>query len=388
MLTRKKPRIFFWVSLSLLFVLSGFHILARSSAKLPSELIISEFMAVNQTVLMDEDGASSDWIEIYNRSLQPVNLSGWTLTDDVTQPNKWMFPDVTLGSKEYLVVFASGKNRKSVEPGTFLHTNFRLSKNTQFLALHNVLERRYMDIIKPQSLEQFEDISYGRRGDELQAGYFSVPSPGRANNESFVSENVVSPTTLGVNVSLPVEDQFSHSFSPVSDTDAGGLQTMILDGKLRITEIMYHPIGGSEYEFIELQNVGNQPVNLSGAYFEGITLTFADNLVPLAPGQFIVLVRNPTAFAERYPGVTISQVYSGNLSNKGERITLRNTFGQILTSVTYDDENEWPISPDGLGDSLVLIHVDGDPNDPGNWRASIELNGSPGTGHHFIAAKP
>jgi hypothetical protein len=52
--------------------------------------------------------------------------------------------------------------------------------------------------------------------------------------------------------------------------------------------------------------------------------------------------------------------------------------GNLLFSVAYDDENGWPISPDGRGDSLVLINPDGNPDDPQNWRASQDLFGSPG----------
>ena len=50
----------------------------------------------------------------------------------------------------------------------------------------------------------------------------------------------------------------------------------------------------------------------------------------------------------------------------------------MIVTVAYDDENGWPLSADGWGDSLVLATPDGDPNDPRNWRASTKINGSPG----------
>jgi hypothetical protein len=146
---------------------------------------------------------------------------------------------------------------------------------------------------------------------------------------------------------------------------------------LVITEIMYNPLGGDDYEFIELKNIGTSTLNLSNATFEGIRFTFA-NGTTLAPGQNIVLARNPTAFSQRYPDVSITDAYAKNLSNKGETITLRSPGGDIVVSVAYDDENGWPISPDGRGDSLVLLDPKGDLNDPQNWRASTDLHGSPG----------
>ena len=149
--------------------------------------------------------------------------------------------------------------------------------------------------------------------------------------------------------------------------------------RVAITEIMYHPPGGNDYEFIELKNEGDSELNLAGMYFEqGIRYTFPAGLAPLAPGEFIVLVRNPTAFAERYPGVTIAGAYEGKLANQGEKITLRDATGSVLISIHYDDENGWPLSPDGHGDSLIFVQPEGDPNDPHHWRASANRNGSPG----------
>jgi hypothetical protein len=51
---------------------------------------------------------------------------------------------------------------------------------------------------------------------------------------------------------------------------------------------------------------------------------------------------------------------------------------KIIAEVEYNDENGWPVSADGRGDSVVLFDPTGDPNDPGNWRASSNLDGSPG----------
>ena len=91
-----------------------------------------------------------------------------------------------------------------------------------------------------------------------------------------------------------------------------------------------------------------------------------------------MLVRNPQTFAERYPGVAISGVYAGQLSNKGEKITLYDHNGNEVISVAYDDKAGWPISADGRGDSLILANPLGDPHDPRNWRASPQLHGRPG----------
>lgn len=148
---------------------------------------------------------------------------------------------------------------------------------------------------------------------------------------------------------------------------------------LRFTEIMYNPLGGNDYEFIELQNTGNSPYDLANFSFtQGIRYTFPTDSAPLLPGERVVLVRNPVAFAARYPHVKIGGIYTGQLSNKGEKIVLNDITGNVILSVEYDDEKDWPISPDGRGDSLILIDPNQDSNSPQNWQASINLHGSPG----------
>jgi hypothetical protein len=72
--------------------------------------IISEFLAVNDTSLVDEDGDDSDWIELRNPTPDPVDLDGWHLTDDAATLEKWTLPAITLDPGEFLVVFASSKN--------------------------------------------------------------------------------------------------------------------------------------------------------------------------------------------------------------------------------------------------------------------------------------
>ncbi len=94
---------------------------------------ITEFMAVNTGPLTDEDGQFSDWIEIHNSGTNAVNLDGWSLTDRANDLRQWRFPATNLPPNGYLLVFASGQDRRV--PGAPLHTNFRLASDGEFLAL-------------------------------------------------------------------------------------------------------------------------------------------------------------------------------------------------------------------------------------------------------------
>jgi len=154
--------------------------------------------------------------------------------------------------------------------------------------------------------------------------------------------------------------------------------------KLALTELMYHPpllgaIDGDEFEFIELKNAGTNTLNLSGLNFSGIGFTFT-NGTTLAPGEFIVLVRNAATFEFKYPGVTYLGQYTGSLNNGGENIALRHALGGGIFSVTYDDIAPWPVTPDGFGFSLVPVQpgLTQAPDDGAKWRASTAVGGSPG----------
>ena len=149
---------------------------------------------------------------------------------------------------------------------------------------------------------------------------------------------------------------------------------------IRFSEIMYNPQGGDAFEYIELQNVGDTEVDLSGFSFEGITFRFAENSLPLATDSYLLLVNdaNVEAFRARYPGVRVGGLYEDSLSNRGERLALIDRNGETVLSADYDDGGSWPSEADGNGHSLVLDNPDGDPDSPANWHASLAKGGTPG----------
>jgi hypothetical protein len=148
---------------------------------------------------------------------------------------------------------------------------------------------------------------------------------------------------------------------------------------LRITEIMYNPPGGSLHEFLELQNVSGAAVDLSGMYFDGVTFQF-DEGTSLGAGARIVLGPNTdtNAWKAQYPGVNPAGWFGGNLNNGGERLSLFDRFGNLITSVDYGDGGGWPTAADGGGRSLEIINPNGDPDAPANWQASAANKGTPG----------
>ena len=122
-------------------------------------LQISEFMAVNDRGLDDEDRDETDWIEVHNAGTTTVNLQGWHLTDTPHNLTKWAFPAVVLEPDAYLVVFASGKDRQ--DPAGELHTNFRLSGAGEYLALVRPDGETVASQYAPAYPIQAPDVSYG-----------------------------------------------------------------------------------------------------------------------------------------------------------------------------------------------------------------------------------
>ena len=133
-------------------------VLAAGSAETRSAPLITEFMAANESTLYDEDGNSSDWIELHNPDATPVNLGGYFLTDDPGELTGWRLPEVSLPAGGYLIVFASNKDRDVGE----LHTDFRLGDDAGgYLALVDPDGQTVVSEFVSYP-EQFEDFSYGR----------------------------------------------------------------------------------------------------------------------------------------------------------------------------------------------------------------------------------
>jgi hypothetical protein len=153
-----------------------------------------------------------------------------------------------------------------------------------------------------------------------------------------------------------------------------------------LSEIMYNPVGGNTNEFVELHNVGTNAVDVGGWYFtDGITYTFPAPSVMGADAYLVVAV-NRSSFTALYPDVTnlAAGVYVGQLSNQGEKVAFADTANNVIFSVTYNNKEPWPLAAAGLGSSLVLADPFTSADNPSNWVASAQLNGSPGGPDRFF----
>ena len=158
--------------------------------------------------------------------------------------------------------------------------------------------------------------------------------------------------------------------------------------QLRITEVMFNPeappqgspYANEDFEYIELQNIGATPLNLTGVHFEtGVTFNFTSG--SLTPGAYTVIVRNVAAFQSRYgTAIPIGGTFVGALDNAGEDLELQDARNEKIVNVDY--QNDWyDNAGNGEGFSLVVRNT-GTPWNQWDtseaWRPSELVDGNPG----------
>ena len=183
-------------------------------------------------------------------------------------------------------------------------------------------------------------------------------------------------------------------WSPLSDAYFH-LAALPLPGDLMITEINAAPApateaedqagagGPSTFEFVEIENVTDHPIDLSGLEFtRGIdAIIDPASRIVLAPRDVALLVADSDAFQARYGDVASSKIvaeFGGKLSRNGERLTLRDANGEILVTLSYVRSDRWP-QLEEPGMSLEFTGEAGDHQENAMlWRLSASPNGSPG----------
>jgi len=140
-------------------------------------LFINEFLAVNDACCVDESGEYDDWIELYNRSDESIDLSGYFLTDDLSDLQKFQIADgITIEPGVFLLFWADN----DTEAGDF-HCNFKISGGGEELGLYTS-EGIPVDTLTFD--KQSTDISYGRYPDGVgEWQFFESPTPGKSNNK-------------------------------------------------------------------------------------------------------------------------------------------------------------------------------------------------------------
>ena len=150
-------------------------------------LQLSEFLADNKGALKDDEGDSSDWIELKNPNSFRLDTAGYYLAGDPSNLLQWPLPAVQIPANGFLIVFASGKDRRATSAE--LHTNFRLNAKGDYLALVDgtgrVLQQFPTNYPAASKFPvQFKNVSYGV-GSNRVVGFFRPSTPGAPNGTAF-----------------------------------------------------------------------------------------------------------------------------------------------------------------------------------------------------------
>ncbi len=158
------------------------------------------------------------------------------------------------------------------------------------------------------------------------------------------------------------------------------------DSTVVFNEIMYNPAADdATHEWIELHNQMGVDMDISGWSLRGVEYVFPEGTIVQGRG-FVVVAISPEALAAATALEGVLGPFSGRLANGGERLELLNNNLRVMDSIRYRDEGDWPLSPDGSGHSLTKRHVDRASDDATNWRASVNVGGTPGAPNAPVAS--
>ncbi|MBL9203028.1 MAG: CotH kinase family protein [Opitutaceae bacterium] len=264
-------------------------------------------MASNTRTLADEDGSYSDWIEIHNPDTTAANLDGWFLTDSALLKTKWQIPAVTIPAGGYLVIFASGKNRRS--PGATLHTNFALSSGGEYLGLIRPDGETVASDFGSTYPPQAADVTYGlgaqANGGPATQGFLSRATPGAPN--------------AAVNgVALTERPSFSTPSGPFQRSFTLQLSGARPDQQIRYVISQASPDAMS-VEPTASSQLYSAPITVSNSAVVRATVFSADGQVsgPTSTAVYTRVDAGLSTFSSRLPVLVIDSMGTGALAKDG-----------------------------------------------------------------------
>ncbi len=148
-----------------------------------SGLVINEVMAANFSKVADQDGEYDDWVELYNGGANDINLTGFYLSDNENILNKWMFPNITIASNDYLIIWCDTAG--TTQSG--LHTTYRLSADQEEVYLIDP-SGTVLDAVHFVNMPV--DLSYSRVPNGSGPFVYQEPTYDMANSSVLSNNNI------------------------------------------------------------------------------------------------------------------------------------------------------------------------------------------------------
>ncbi|MCR6702476.1 MAG: lamin tail domain-containing protein [Dokdonella sp.] len=306
-------------------ILAGLALLAGPAA---AQMRITEYMY---------QGADGEFVEFTNVGAEPIDLAGWSFDDDSA-----IAGTVALGSAG---VVRPGESVILTEaPADDFRKAWGLCPDAK------VVGGNTTNLGRNDAIHLFD--AAGAQIDALRFGDQNFPGSFRTNGISAW----VPAAALGLDEVIAwigsSLDDAEHSHASVGgDVGSPGFSAraaapyspcVTLGGVIRITEYMYK---GADEEFVELTNVGDQPVDLAGWSFADDAAT--PGLFDLSPlgtvqaGESVLIVEHPqAAFRAAWAlcdGVGILTKPSPGLG-RNDQINLYDAEQQLVDRLTYGDQ--------------------------------------------------
>ena len=276
---------------------------------------INELMSSNDSTAVDDNGLTSDWIEVMNVSGNPVNLSGYTLAKDQKATNVFEFPEHVLQPGECAVVYADSTLKQNA--GEVYHAPFKLSSQGGTLMLFNASGTAVDSVNFPAMIA---DMSYARQ-DQSVWSVSSMATPGMDNTAE------------------------SYTALHQARSDAGVEITEIVSSNLTILA----DENGEYYDYFEIHNTTGSAIDMSGWFVSDTVGRATKWRLPegfvLQAGEYRVVFCSGLNRADAaHPHTNFG------LSSEGEAVVLADAEGRVVDSVEFDllkENAAWVKAADG-----------------------------------------
>ncbi|MGI5918790.1 MAG: lamin tail domain-containing protein [Christensenellales bacterium] len=268
-------------------------------------IILSEVMTNNKGILVDDTGANSDWVEIYNNTDHAVDLSRFALSDNEQNPLKWVFPRMELAPHGYALVYLSGSSRSDLKNG-IMHGSFKLSSMGEKLLLSDT-SGHVVDSVDIPALP--ENVSYGRVNGQWQM--LDAISPGYENSDAGAA--AYQETRKVENPALRITELMAKSAMTIQDPQ------------------------GEYSDWVEIANISDADYDLSGC---GLTDDATKPMkwvfpagVTIKPGETLLIF-----CSDRSSTTPDGALEAGfRLSSYSGVVMLSDRTGRLMDSVSYSD---------------------------------------------------
>ena len=261
------------------------------------KLVINEVMTGNNGAYADSEGKLYDYVELYNGNDKDINLKNYGLSDE-NESVKWVFPEVTIKAKSYMIIFLSGTKHEG------LYATFKLkSTGGEVMALFKP-SGDVVDAVETIALDSNTSMARNIDGNWVVQ---SKPTPGFANtlegHKEFIDSLVTTEkSTIVINEVLPDNDgNFKNS-------------------------------NGVYSGYIEIKNIGSEKVNLLNyglSNNEDISFKWQFPDITLSSGEVVVVFTSGVSSLEGMLSTSFK------LKNPDGSVILSNNKGKVIDKLNY-----------------------------------------------------